>query len=267
MFFQKTEFVNEFIQLIQKCNETILSIYYTDFEVDYKDDESPLTIADKSCNSIICQHLDNLNTKLVENKDVEPNDIVIISEENKNEDYELRKRKKWCWLVDPVDGTKEFVKKNGQFTVNIGLTENGVPVFGIVSIPVTGEIYYGIKEKGSYKFHENNTKTLLVDNDKDYMKKNSRIVASSSHLNKETQDFIDKIEEPIIISTGSSIKLLYIADNKADVYPRIAPTSEWDTCAAHAVVKYAGGKVLNYHSETELQYNKENLLNPYFIVY
>lgn len=267
MFFQKTSFVNGFIQLMDKCNKTILSIYYTDFDVDYKDDESPLTIADKSCNSIICHYLNTLNKNLVENSDISPDDIVIISEENKNDEYELRKTKKWCWLVDPVDGTKEFVKKNGEFTVNIGLTENGIPVFGIVSIPVTGEIYYGIKGIGSYKFHGNKTKTLIIDENKDYMKKNSRVIASSSHLNKETQDFIDKIEDPIIISTGSSIKLLYIAENKADVYPRIAPTSEWDTCAAHAVVKYAGGKVLNYHNETELQYNKENLLNPYFIVY
>ena len=267
MFYQKQEFIDAFINLVNECNKTILNIYNTDFEVDYKDDESPLTIADKSCNALICFYLEKLNNQLVDEQKVNTDDIVIISEENKNLEYEFRKNKTWCWLVDPVDGTKEFVKKNGQFTVNIGLVENGVPVFGIVSIPVSGEIYYGVKGLGGFKLHDNITTRLTIDDTKDFTKKKCRIVASASHLNKETQDFIDRFEDPVIISTGSSIKLLFIADDKADVYPRIAPTSEWDTCAAHAVVKYAGGKVLDYFTLKELQYNKENLLNPYFIVF
>jgi len=274
MFYQEIDFVEGFICLIKECNEIVLNIYNTDFEVDYKEDESPLTIADKLCNEHICSYLEKLNQRLMENCLVEKDDILIISEENKNLDYEFRKNKKWCWLVDPIDGTKEFVKKNGEFTVNIGLAEDGIPVFGIVSIPVTGEIYYGVEGLGSFKIDPNNViaiddnviAELKINADKNFNDKNVRIVASSSHLNKETQDFIDKFDEPIIISTGSSIKLLFIAEGKADIYPRIAPTSEWDTCAAHAIVNCAGGFVLNCDTLTELTYNKENLLNPNFIV-
>ena len=231
-----------------------MNIYKTDFEVYNKDDESPLTMADKMCNDHICKYLNSLNIK----------NSKIISEENKNDEYINRKDIEWIWLVDPVDGTKEFVKKNGQFTVNIGLCQNGIPVFGIVSIPVTGEIYYGIKGLGSFKLYNNTLKRLEIL-DKKLSKKGVRVVASLSHMNYKTKDFIEKYNEPIIISTGSSIKLLWIAENKADIYPRIAPTSEWDTCAAHAVVKYAGGNVINYDTEIELVYNKENLLNPFFI--
>ena len=274
MFYQEIEFIEGFIHLIKECNEIVLNIYNTDFEVDYKEDESPLTIADKLCNEHICSYLEKLNQRLMENEIIEKDDILIISEENKNLDYEFRKNKKWCWLVDPIDGTKEFVKKNGEFTVNIGLVEDGIPVFGIVSIPVTGEIYYGVEGSGSFKIDPNNViaiddnviAELKINADKNFDDKNVRIVASSSHLNKETQDFIDKFDEPIIISTGSSIKLLFIAEGKADIYPRIAPTSEWDTCAAHAIVNCAGGFVLNCDTLIELTYNKENLLNPNFIV-
>ena len=132
----------------------------------------------------------------MENEIIEKDDIIIISEENKNLDYEFRKNKKWCWLVDPIDGTKEFVKKNGEFTVNIGLVEDGIPVFGIVSIPVTGEIYYGVEGSGSFKIDQNNViaiddnviAELKINADKNFNDKNVRIVASSSHLNKETQD-------------------------------------------------------------------------------
>ena len=254
MFYQEKLFLDNFIKLIKECNEIILNIYKTDFEVYNKDDESPLTMADKMCNDHICKYLNSLNIK----------NSKIISEENKNDEYINRKDIEWIWLVDPVDGTKEFVKKNGQFTVNIGLCQNGIPVFGIVSIPVTGEIYYGIKGLGSFKLYNNNLKKLEIL-DKKLSKKGVRVVASSSHMNDKTREFIEKYNEPIIISTGSSIKLLWIAENKADIYPRIAPTSEWDTCAAHAVVKYAGGNVINYDTEIELVYNKENLLNPFFI--
>ena len=267
MFYQEDNFVNGFIELMKKCNSKILDIYNDEFfHVTYKEDESPLTMADKVCNDIICNHLNALNF----HRDL---NIGIVSEENKNEHFMVRKNYKYVWLVDPLDGTKEFVKKNGQFTVNVGLVDNGVPVFGVVSIPVTGEIYVGIKGKGSYKIH-NNIKTTLKIKKKNFKKKHLNIVASASHINKETKEFIAQFDEPNIVSTGSSIKLLLVAENKADVYPRIAPTSEWDTCAAHAVVKYAGGNVV-IHNETklfntitnEVKYNKENILNPYFVVF
>ncbi len=254
MFYQETNFLQSFISLVRECNNIILNIYNTDFDVISKDDSSPLTLADQRSNEHICSFLNNFTNS------------IIISEENKNDSYRIRKSAEWCWLVDPIDGTKEFVKKNGQFTVNIGLCQFGVPVFGIVSIPVTGEIYYGIKGIGSYKL-EGDVTTKLEIGVKDLNSRKLKIVASSSHMNDETKKYIDNFVEPEIVNVGSSIKLLYIAEGKADVYPRIAPTSEWDTCAAHAVVKYAGGKVLQFGSDIEVKYNKENLLNPYFVVY
>tara|TARA_B110000971_G_C19994892_1_gene493794 strand:- start:759 stop:1523 length:765 start_codon:yes stop_codon:yes gene_type:complete len=254
MFYQEEKFINQFVQLIKECHEIILEIYNTDFEVIEKEDKSPLTLADQKCNQHICQFLKKFDDS-----------ILIISEENKNLDYEKRKEYDWCWLVDPIDGTKEFVKKNGNFTVNIGLCYKSVPVFGIVSIPVSGDIYYGIKGIGSFKLVNNNKSKLNIKM-KDFEQEKLRIVASSSHINEKTQNFINNFNNPEIVSVGSSIKLLYIADDKADVYPRLGLTSEWDTCAAHAVVKYAGGRVFNLE-EKELQYNKKNILNPYFIVY
>lgn len=266
LFYQDDQFIDDFIKLIQKCNKVILQIYYNKFDIIYKDDNTPLTIADKSCNNIICNYLYNLNCQIDEN-------IGIISEENKNKSYDIRKNYEYVWLVDPLDGTKEFIKKNDEFTVNIGLAHNGIPVFGIVSIPVTGEIYYGIKDIGSFKLY-NNEKKLLKIKYKDFKSKNLNIVTSKSHINKETEQFILQFDKPNIKCTGSSIKLLWIAENIADIYPRIAPTSEWDICAAHAVVKYAGGKVIIYNEndlfyniKKDVKYNKKNLLNPFFVCF
>ena len=267
MFYTSQEFIAEMIQLIKECNEIVLDIYNTDFSVEYKKDESPLTIADTKCNKYICNYLKKYQ------------DILIISEENKTIDYQIRKKYDYCWLIDPIDGTKEFVKKNGQFTINIGLAYIGTPVFGIVSIPVTGEIYYGAKDLGSYKIDsKQNIQKLEITNITDFTTPSLNIVASVSHINNETKELIELFNQPNIVSSGSSIKLLLVADSKADVYPRLGPTSEWDTCAAHAVVKYAGGTVTIVEKDTikclsdfmktrkELIYNKSNLLNPYFIV-
>lgn len=255
MFYKNENFIQGFIKLIKECNDIVIDIYNTDFNVISKEDESPLTLADKECNDHICNYLKNIKI----------NNSGIISEEIKNDTYDKRRNLEWTWLIDPLDGTKEFVKKNGQFTVNIGLCQNGTPVFGIVSIPVTGEIYYGIKDVGSFKLVDDKVIKLQIK-EKDLSKEGLKIVASASHLNEETKKYINKLKNPVIVNTGSSIKLLWVAENKADIYPRIAPTSEWDTCAAHAVVKYAGGKVLQYDTNNEVIYNKENLLNPYFIV-
>ena len=251
-FYQNEEFVRNFINLIKECNQIVLKIYNTDFTVINKSDDSPLTLADKECNAHICKYLKKFTN------------TTIISEEIKNESYDTRKDSQWCWFVDPIDGTKEFVKKNGQFTVNIGLCRHGVPVFGIVSIPVTGEIYYGIEGIGSFKIENDVTNRLTVTSEKPSDK--IKIIASASHMNQETRDYINQFSNPELITVGSSIKLLWIAEGKAHLYPRIAPTSEWDTCAAHAVVKYAGGQVLNFETNEELIYNKEDLLNPFFIV-
>jgi 3'(2'), 5'-bisphosphate nucleotidase len=256
MFYREQKFIDYFINLIEMCDKTILDVYNTDFDKQYKDDNSPLTLADKKTNDIICKYLQFINRMLKMN-------ILIISEEIKNKPYEDRKNYDWCWLVDPLDGTKEFVKKNGQFTCNIGLVHKGVPVFGIVSIPVTNEIYYGVEGLGSFKIENNETIKLSIN---EQPHNPIKIVVSNSHMNNETEKFLKQYTKHDKINIGSSIKLLWVAENKADIYPRIAPTSEWDTCAAHAVVKYAGGKVLQYNSDKEVEYNKENLLNPYFVV-
>ena len=260
MFYHGESFIYSFIKLMKHCNEVILEIYYKDFEVVYKEDKSPVTMADEIANIIICQKLEYINKKYFKE-----NEVVVISEENNNKPYEERNQCDYCWLVDPIDGTKEFVKKNGQFTVNIGLCYLGTPVFGMVSIPVTGEIYYGVKGLGSFKVHDEIRKRLRVNSNYTFFQKKSRIVTSLSHLNKETEEYIEQFPDPVLLQTGSSIKLLYVAENKADIYPRIASTSEWDTCAAHAVVLYAGGNVFNFFTKDSLQYNKENLLNPFFI--
>jgi 3'(2'), 5'-bisphosphate nucleotidase len=252
MFYQTDHFIEHMVNLIQLCNKIILNIYHTDFETCYKDDLSPLTLADKETNDFIYHELSLLNQSL-------NIDALIISEESVNKPYQQRKNYDWCWIVDPLDGTKEFIKKNDQFTCNIGLTFKGEPVFGIVSIPVTGEIFYGVSGLGSFKLGDR--KLSCHSNYHSPVK----IVVSNSHLNNETQDFLTKYTCHEKINVGSSIKLLLIAENKADIYPRLGPTSEWDICAAHAVLKYAGGKVLEYGTNRELVYNKENLLNPYFI--
>ena len=247
---------------MKECNKIILNIYKQDFSVTYKKDSSPLTIADQLSNRHICSYLEKVNIDI--EREIKQQ-LLIISEENKNAEYEYRKLYNWCWLVDPIDGTKEFIKKNGQFTINIGLVHNKIPVFGIVSLPEKNEIYYGIKGIGSFKSCNNNEQQLFIDKNK-MNKNNINIVASSSHMNKETKKFIQKYNNYKLLNIGSSIKLLYIAENKADIYPRIGPTYEWDTCAAHAVVKYAGGNVYQFGTQNQLDYNKKCLLNPYFIV-
>ena len=256
MFYQNKDFINNMIRLIRECNEIILDVYNKDFKVIKKKDDSPLTIADENCNKRICNFLENFN---LENS-------VIISEEIKNLPYKERKDAEWCWLIDPLDGTKEFVKKNGEFTVNIGLCRKGVPVFGIVSVPVTGEIYYGSEGIGSYKVVGEKSEKLYIE-EKDLSKDNLKIVTSSSHMNDTTKQYICRFNKPIILNVGSSIKLLQIAEGKAELYPRLSPTSEWDTCAAHAIVKYANGTVVKCGSNDELEYNKPDLLNPFFISY
>ncbi len=232
------------------AGRVIMEIYSKDFRVEYKDDNSPLTEADISSNEIICSEL----------KKLYPN-IPILSEENKEVVYEERKGWEYYWCIDPIDGTKEFIKKNGEFTVNIALIHNDTPVLGVVYAPALELMYYSKKGLGVYK---NGIRLPVKRDDDKYI-----IVASKSHMSDETQSFIDKIETDKtkeLISMGSSLKLCLVAEGKADVYPRLAPTMEWDTAAAHALVLQSGKKVVQYENNKPLVYNKENLLNPWFIV-
>lgn len=260
------------VEIVEIASQIILQIYLNDelfmnMAIENKLDagNSPLTIADKKANDFICRELRGLYP-----------DIPIISEENKNDDWEVRRKYKWVWLVDPLDGTKEFIKRNGEFTVNIGLVYGGQPVAGFVGIPAQGLVYWGSLEAGAWKkeigeYNSAKYVDLLEDGIKTGKKdKITRIVASRSHMDDKTEQFIKKnyVEKEMkvdLLNVGSSMKILWIAENKADVYPRLAPTMEWDTCAAHAILRACGGKLELVDKGDELIYNKCNLLNPYFI--
>ncbi|HHH53779.1 MAG TPA: 3'(2'),5'-bisphosphate nucleotidase [Bacteroidetes bacterium] len=233
------------------AGKAILNVYHSgDFHVEPKNDNSPLTKADKQAHNIIINYLKTTN-------------IPILSEEGHEIPYTERKKWKRFWLVDPLDGTKEFIKRNGEFTVNIALIEFGQPILGVVYIPVSQKLYWALKGHGAYRKDIDGYLIRLVRQRKkgDVV----RVIASRSHINKETQDFINRFEEVKVVSRGSSLKFLEIAENTADFYPRFAPTMEWDTGAAQAILEEAGGKVLNQVTKKPLSYNKENLLNPYFL--
>lgn len=239
----------------QKASLEILHVYNSpNFEVEAKGDNSPITLADKKAHEVISNILN-------------PSGLPILSEEGKEIPYSVRKNWDTFWMVDPLDGTKEFIKRNGEFTVNIALIENQKPVLGVVSIPVTNETYYGAKGIGAFKIANGQKSQLIVSDKAPKTKQGIRVVASRSHLNEETQQFIDSLNQPVLVSKGSSLKFLMLADGQADIYPRFAPTMEWDTAAAHAVLNQLGVGVVVKGTESELAYNKENLLNPSFLSY
>jgi len=240
------------VAIAKDAGDAIMEIYQKDFSIEYKDDQSPLTEADIKSNEIICKELERLYPT-----------IPILSEENKTVSYEERKNWELFWLIDPIDGTKEFIKKNGEFTVNIALIENNTPVLGVVYAPALGDMYYAQKGNGSFK---NGQKLPLHINK--LPKERLKVVASKSHLSEETQTFIDNLYTKEIeqVSKGSSLKLCMVAEGTADIYPRLAPTMEWDTGAAHAIVIEVGKRVLQFGKKENLLYNKEVLLNPWFVV-
>lgn len=245
----------EVVRIAQEAGEDILEIYNdeSNFGVELKSDQSPLTKADKKANDTIVKRL-----KLLEKQ------FPIISEENKQLPFEERKHFKSFWLVDPLDGTKEFIKRNGEFTVNIALIEDGRPVLGVVYVPVTRETFWAVKGMGS--FHIKEEKESKLDAKKFSMNdQNLRIVCSRSHINEDTQNFINALNNPVPVSKGSSLKFLLIASGQAELYPRMGPTMEWDTGAAQIVLEEAGGEVLHHETMQPLTYNKSSLLNPYFI--
>lgn len=247
----------------------IMSVYTdpdADFEIEKKADNSPLTIADKKSHETISGILSGT-------------DIPILSEEGKKIPYETRKEWNELWIVDPLDGTKEFIKKNGEFTVNIAYVKDGIPQAGIIYIPVMEELYIGDCEYGAFKLEniksiseEENFHSLISRACKlpvNEERKDFVVVASRSHLSAETEEFIEKMKglhkSIETISKGSSLKLCLIAEGKADIYPRFAPTMEWDTAAGHAIIRAAGKEVYQTDEVTPLRYNKEDLLNPWFI--
>ncbi|GAB1855749.1 3'(2'),5'-bisphosphate nucleotidase CysQ [Flavobacteriaceae bacterium MHTCC 0001] len=256
------------IKAALKAGEKILEIYSSnDIDVKLKVDDSPLTIADSKANEIINNYL-------------EPTQIPIISEENKQTPYEIRKEWSKCWIVDPLDGTKEFIKRNGEFTVNIAMIENTKPILGVVYVPVTKTLYYAITEdKKAFKckikensdvYLEETLAESLEVRKVNKVKNVIKVVGSRSHKSKATQDFVKNLEqegnEVVFVSKGSSLKFCVLAEGDANIYPRLAPTMEWDTAAGHAICNAVGLSACQVDKKEELQYNKENLLNPYFIV-
>jgi 3'(2'), 5'-bisphosphate nucleotidase len=249
--------IHKINSIAQKAGDEIMKIYQQDFEVDYKADNSPITKADIKSNEIITESL----------KDLHP-EIPILSEENKQISYKIRKNWEYFWLIDPLDGTKEFVKTNGEFTVNIALIYKNMPVLGIVYAPALNLIYYAQKDRGAFK-QEKNKKPQRLPIYNHIRNDILKVVVSKSHYNQETKKFVDNLknqyEKIEFINIGSSLKFCLIAEGKADIYPRLAPTMEWDTAAGQAVVEEAGGEVVKFKIKTSLKYHKEDLLNPWFI--
>lgn len=237
----------------KEASEVILDIYNSgDFTIDAKADNSPLTEADSAAHLVILEHLKNT-------------DIPILSEEGSHLPFEQRRDWEYLWIVDPLDGTKEFIKRNGEFTVNIALVKNGKPVLGVVEAPVLKKQFYGIVGQGAYVDSDDNEQELSNIEPVNLESEGLRVVASRSHLNKETSDFLDQLNKPEVVSMGSSLKFMMLAEQKADIYPRFAPTMEWDTAAAHAIVLSLHGDVVDLN-DRPLEYNKEVLLNPFFKV-
>ncbi len=235
-----------------KAGEEILRVYDVgDLKTSYKEDSSPLTAADEASDRVISEGL----------KRIAP-DIPVLSEETKAEPYEARKRWKRLWIVDPLDGTKEFIKRNGEFTVNVALIEDGRPIVGIVHAPALGVSYCGVVSEGAFRTDKGGETRIGVV---DYRGQRLKVVGSRSHATPELGEFIKKIGEADFISMGSSLKFCLVAEGSAHLYPRFGPTMEWDTAAAHAIVKAAGGSVTDMEGR-ELSYNKKDLLNPFFMV-
>ena len=269
----------------QQASRAILAVYNSAFDVEYKQDESPLTLADKRSHEILEKELEYSFP-----------DIPILSEEGKDIPYEERKNWEYFWLVDPLDGTKEFVKKNGEFTVNIALICKNRPIMGIIYVPVYDDVYFSMEGTGSFKIKSGSRilndlfKNMYSVNDtevfyndlilnsvklpvngiiKNDVNSELNVIISRSHMTDETEEFLNQLQKLykkiVKISLGSSLKLCAIAEGKADVYPRFAPTMEWDTAAGHAIIEQAGGYFLQKETNKPLIYNKKSLVNPWFI--
>ncbi len=250
------------------AGKAILEVYHrAEFETQYKEDSSPLTEADLASNRVIMEYLDSM-------------DIPVISEENKEFPYAERSGWNRLWMVDPLDGTKEFIKRNGEFTVNIALIHNQRPEFGVIYVPVSRELYIGLglqkkslklqldsEHRFSMEMLEQATELRPAPPNPDKI----RVVGSRSHMNQETQDFIDELQsrykEVEIVSKGSSLKFCLVAEGSADLYPRYAPTMEWDTAAGQAICEAVGLEVIDRATGSPLLYNRENLRNGHFLVH
>ncbi len=266
--------VQELLDLIRRAGEEILKIYFeeqADWNVSLKEDRTPITEADRLANSVINEGLKKLFP-----------DIPIISEENREIPYQSRREYEYCWLLDPLDGTKEFLKQNGEFTVNLALIQQGKPVAGFISVPVKGLFYFAVKGEGAYKIEieekrqagqsERQIKQVKQDNKLQLRAAQFSmddagltVLASRSHFDGETRKFIESLNQPRLESRGSSLKFMMLAEGLGHLYPRLGRTMEWDTAAGQAILEEAGGQVVEFFTRQPLHYNKESLVNPPFL--
>jgi 3'(2'), 5'-bisphosphate nucleotidase len=273
------------LQAAKDAGRAVLNIYKQDFDVWHKEDRSPLTIADQRSHKIIVAHLRYPGNEC----------FPVLSEEGKDIPFNQRHAWKYFWLVDPLDGTKEFIKRNGEFTVNIALIFQKRPVLGVIYAPVRQCLYFASKDIGAYRLQHNDADGLLdgdfvkhdidkvlgaiiarsdklpcADSQSDVSDSQLIIAGSRSHPSNEFDAFVKSMKKKYakvkVVSSGSSLKLCLVAEGSADVYPRLGPTMEWDTAAGQAIVEQANGSVINYETGEPLEYNKKNLLNPWFIV-
>ena len=259
------QLLNIAITAALEAGKVILEIYHSgEFNVELKGDNSPLTKADKASHNVIMSFLTQTN-------------IPVLSEEGKKIPFEERKDWRQLWIVDPIDGTKEFIKRNGEFTVNIALINNQKMLIGVIFVPVTGELYFSNKEIGAFKTVVNlenfDLYTITSEADKLPLQRKDNmftIVASRSHMNRETEKYVKEMRdvhgEVNLISKGSSLKLCMVAEGTANCYPRFAPTMEWDTAAGQAICEHAGFKVIDWTTKENMLYNREQLMNNWFLV-
>jgi len=246
------------IKALETASEKIMEIYLKDFSVKLKTDNSPVTEADITSSYILNSYLEQLN-------------IPIISEEEIKPQYEVRKNESLIWLVDPLDGTKEFINKNNQFCICISLIHNGTPILGFIANPTTKEILFGGTSIGVYKipFGTKNQIDSCFKVNPPKLNKSVVIAHSNAPYSEQSKHFVKSVEykygEVAFINKGSALKFFDLATGKADFYIRLAPTMEWDIAAGQAIYEALGGEVLNYYTQQPLTYNKENLLNPHFI--
>jgi 3'(2'), 5'-bisphosphate nucleotidase len=244
----------QLLDIAKQAGQAILQVYHQDFAVEHKDDDSPLTAADLASHRVIAQRLGELDPA-----------VPILSEEGAGIPYATRRQWTRYWLIDPLDGTREFVKRNGEFTVNIALVEQGRATTGVVHVPVNGVSYLGRVGLGAWKVDRDGQATPIRVSDQ--RQRRLRVAGSRSHAGDSLKRFLERVGDHEIVSMGSSLKLCLVAEGAADVYPRLGPTSEWDTAAAQAVVEAAGGMVTDTQLRP-LRYNtKESLLNPHFLVF
>ena len=245
-----------------EAGQEILKVYESDFATENKDDRSPLTLADKNAHQVIAAALEETG-------------YPVLSEEGKEISFDERKDWNRFWMVDPLDGTKEFIKRNGEFTVNIALIENSKTILGAIYVPVTSTLYLGANGAGAFKIEKadqvENVLSELNDSNQipQKVERSYTVVGSRSHMSDETMEFMNEVrkehENVEILSVGSSLKLCMLAEGKADVYPRFAPTMEWDTAAGQAIVEAAGGGLIDWESKESMRYNRENLRNNWFL--